>query len=139
MRAHCYMESMATLRNDELFLAKGIGYKPYNKKTYMDKEVVLYKPGPNGHFVKVLVADINRTKKVRNDLEVYDCTWFKWNKTLYVTSKAFDKIIKVSEYWTHEGQTMLMNRRMQYINMKRNPSISRLQLKPLKLIPLNVE
>lgn len=102
-------------------------------KFYKDCRWDLYRFTMKGDFIKFKQYEKSDEEIV--NFEITELSWFKINKTIYFPSQSMKKIAKLSEYWTDEGQSFLMNRRKEYLMVRDNPEFGPNQVKPYKQIP----
>ena len=102
-------------------------------KKYKDCHWDLYRYSRKGEFIKF--KQYEKTDDEIVNFEITELGWFQIDKILYFPSRSMKKIAKLSEYWTDEGQSFLMNRRKEYLMVRDNPEFGPNQVKAYKRIP----
>ena len=102
-------------------------------KKYKDCHWDLYRYDRKGEFIKFKQYEKTDDEKV--NFEITELGWFQIDKILYFPSRSMKKIARLSEYWTDEGQSFLMNRRKEYLRVRDNPEFGPNQVKAYKRIP----
>ena len=146
LAANKFNQKMMSLKENEYFYATDFSYNNKVSSAHMYKYkgkpgYSLNKVTTNGMFKTVFVDVNDEAVKpfIREDICLHDRSWFIYKDTLYFASKAYNKILKLSIYYTKEGEQMLMNRRMEYCKIVNSPfGFTRAQLRHLNLIPLYV-
>lgn len=139
-RVYCYMQCYQTelkdLRIGDVIIGPSFGLKNYlfDEDDKRHEKENIFKLNDKGIFIQIQYNEENR-KLIRNDVRIYDTSWFSWNGQLYFASWNFKKIEKLSIYFTQTGINYLLNKRKNYVYVRDNPAFGPNQTKAFKKIP----
>ena len=129
LRANCFHETLSQYiqENDIVFgplitsnsnyIVQDTIYNKYRKWN-------LYKATKDEKWIIVPNTASNLKQAQENEqLEFFDLNWFQFkraNNKLYFFSKKIGNVCLISTYWTKFGESYLISRRKQYLELKKN-------------------